>query len=258
MLKTNEKDLKKLKEPITKIFYTSLNVFSPRRMAEEMKVLNKKIDEYAKSIGKTSDDPIDIVSNTGKSYGLINYQYSKANDIPDNKMLFTTHEMTLSPDIKNGKFFVYLDDFAGSGESLLQKPLVYKSFKLKNPEQPFLFAPLTSTRKARAAIRKEIGMKSMQKYNSKDDIITSTIIEEINDYIKVLNIKKKSLLRDCFVEGFAKGSTNVVFPHIIPDNCSDLAGLFLGKLLRNSEANKAQMKEHKTKVIEYLKNLQTN
>ena len=252
---TSKKSFLPLQEQLAKVLYCSLNVYSPRRMAEELKSLNSEIEYYAESIDKKPEDALYIISDIYKSYSLINYQYSKVNNIPiDRMILVPSHEIRIKPEDKEGKFFVYIDDFSGTGQSLLEKPIIYKEFKKRNPEQPFLFAPLVCTEKAIENLRKGITEARfvLKRPDLKDRVVYAKKTEDIDDYLKLLPAHKKALLRHCFISGFEKGSTNIAFPHIVPDNCSDIAGLFLENLLKSSTANRSNMNDYKKQVILYL------
>lgn len=48
-------------------------------------------------------------------------------------------------------------------------------------------------------------------------------------------------MNNCISEGYLNGSSAVVFPHVIPDNCSDCAGLLLEEILSNKKVNKAKV-----------------
>ena len=85
-----------------------------------------------------------------------------------------------------------------------------------------------------------------------DHVVTVTTIEDIRDYVNLLPSAKRNLLRHCFISGYEKGSTNVAFPHIVPDNCADIAGLLLENLLKNKNANRSIMNEYKKHVISYI------
>lgn len=260
----NEVDLKAkrdLQEQLMKVLYCSVNVYSPRRIAKELKILNYNINENAQIYGKTMKDALFIIPNREKSFGLINYQNSKVNDIDDSQMVYIyDHNTPIDKNLKDGKFFVYMDDFAGSGQSLVEGSFRYVDFRLRNPHQTFVFAPIAYTKSARDRINRAIfsAKIDLRQRNVRDILIGVTQIDELDDYINLLPSAKKSLLRYCFHKGFKKNSANIAFPHVVPDNCSDSTGILLENILKNKKANKAKSKTLKRDLIEYAASRQNN
>ena len=251
----DEKTKTKVQENLVKVLYSVLNVYSPRRIATELKVLNSKIEETAKNFGKTGKDALYILSEKEKSFGLITYQYLKANNISPEQVIYVySHDTKIPSDVKSGKFFVFLDDFAGSGQSMISHPVYYKGFRIKNPAQPFIFAPLSYTKKAYNTIKKEIfsARCELRQRQIPDCLVGATEIEETDEYLNLLSASQKALLKYCFHSGYTKGTTATAFPHVVPDNCSDTAGLLLENILRNKRANKAKINEFKKDAIEYI------
>ena len=248
----NSKEKLQIQELLSKILYCTLEMYSPRRMAEKLKLLNTKINTKLKE--NNIDEAIYIIPNMGKSFGLVSYQYSKVNNLPQNLFISVNNsKKVINPEIKNGKCFVCLDDFSGTGKSLL---LDYSEFRSKNKEQPFIFAPLSCTKFAEESLQNAMRSvrRNLRQKEFLDCLVKAADIEDAGDYIKLLPSKKRALLKYCFESGFASGMSTVCFPHVVPDNCSDLAGLLFGKIITNELINKARMNYYKKSAIEYIIN----
>ena len=206
-------------------------------------------------------DALYLIPHKEKSYGLINYQYAKTNNIsPDKNLYIYDSDTKIDKDKKEGKFFIYMDDFSGSGQSLVISPFSYINFRFKNPAQPFIFAPMSYTKQAFDRINRAIfsAKLDLKQRVVNDCVVGVTKIDDMEEYIRMLPVNKRQLLKYCFHKGYTKGSTVVGFPHVIPDNCSDSAGILLEKILKNPRANKAKTKVYKKDLINYITEHQNN
>lgn len=97
---------------------------SPQVVMQKLKTLGEKLKLALSEQGKTLDD-ICIIGDLGnfgqaKSSSLITYMFKLANDIPDEKFMFSADlEDPSKADIGKGKALVHIDDFCGSGNNII-------------------------------------------------------------------------------------------------------------------------------------------
>ena len=219
-----------------------------------MRILNKKIEKILSSLGKTFDDVIFIVPDKHKSFGLISYQYAKVNNQNNNKFIYPNYrDSNVDRNLTRGKIFVFLDDFSGSGQSFLNKDLPYMKFKKINPANSIIFAPVAYTGYSQNKIKKEnINMHNSLRNRYNDYFVGGHEITDMTPYIKLFSIDQKNAIIYAKKCGYDAGMSVIAFPHVIPDNCSDIAGLLLQPLLKSDYANKSLMNYQKKCRIEVL------
>ena len=86
-------------------------------MAED---LQKNIEKFAKSKGKTMDDVLYLIPQPEKSYDFVNYQYQLVNNVPQKQFVNCT-DINWYPKSKENqnKIFAIIDDCSLSGSSLV-------------------------------------------------------------------------------------------------------------------------------------------
>ena len=239
----NDVFLSEIQSALIKTLYPVVEVYSPRRLAEGLKLLHKNIEEKLKKMGKTIDDAVFVVPNTQKSFGLITYKYIKVNNIKNPVIVYPNFkDAKVSPDLKKNKVFIFLDDYSGSGQSFTHKDLPYGKIKGNNLENPIIFAAAAYTDKAKTRIEKEFKIAStVMARKSEDYFIGGYKIDDMINYIKLLPKKVRTVILRSNKCGFEENMSAIMFPHVIPDNCTDLAGFLLKPLLKSDNANKASM-----------------
>ena len=245
------KELDKTIQPaLIKSFYPVVEVYSPRRIAAELKNLHGKINKNLDKSGRNFNDVVFLTPNKEKSFGLITYQYSKVNDT-DNLVVYPNYkDMTVDRNKTRGKVFLCLDDFSGSGQSFLQKDLPYLKFKKCCPANSIIFAPVAYTNEAIKKINSFIENSQKSKYP--DYFIGNTKIKDISSYLNLLPSPQDYAIKFAKKSGYSAGMNVIAFSHVIPDNCPDIVGMLLKGLLTNEAANKAEMDFMKECRIEAL------
>lgn len=246
---SNEKS-NRLQELISLMMLYTTNVYSPRRIATEMKELSKKFALEAQNYGKTADDLIFIVPKKDKSYGLVNYQYSKVNNIPDEHYIYTNkNDLRIDLPDKKNKVFVLFDDFAGSGASLIWEFLPYRDFKYFNNENPLIISALTYTDRAEKNINHELKRIPIRDY-PKDSFCGGFKLKTLEDFEQMLNHRKINIIQGCCRDsGYLGTGTSVLFPHVIPDNGTDISSQILEPLLRSPMANKSKIDKYRKRLM---------
>ena len=196
---------------------------------------------------KDIKDVIFVVPNTQKSYGLVTYQYIKTNNIKNPTIKYPNFiNPELPKSLTKDKVFVFLDDYSGSGQSFMHKDLPYEKFKKRNFEVPVIFAAVTHTDKAKIRVEKEISqMNTLTKRNPHDSFIGVHRVEDMLSYLRLLHPKQRKAVEYANKCGYEEIMSAIMFPHVIPDNCSDIAGFLLKNLLKSDLANKATMEFNK-------------
>ena len=85
-----------------------------------------------------------------------------------------------------------------------------------------------------------------------DIFVGNTKIKDIKPYLKLFPSPQGYAIKFAKKSGYNAGMNIIAFPHVIPDNCPDIAGMLLKKLLKSESANKASMDFMKECRIEEL------
>ena len=230
---------KEIQPALIKAFYPVVEIYSPRRIAKEMKELHKKIGKKLDKLGKNFDDVVFLTPDKEKSFGLISYQYAKVNNT-DNLIVYPNYkDMNVDRDKTRGKVFLFLDDFSGSGQSFFKKDLPYLKFKKRYPANSIIFAPVAYTNEALKEAKESISDIQNRKYP--DIFVGNTKIGDLKPYLALLPSPQDYAIKFAKKNGYNAGANVIAFPHVIPDNCPDIAGMLLKKLLKSDCANKATM-----------------
>ena len=241
---------KEIQTALIKAFYPVIEIYSPGRIATELRELHKKIGKKLDKLGKNFDDVVFLVPNKEKSFGFITYQYAKVNGT-DNLIVYPDYkDINVNRDKTRGKVFVFLDDFSGSGQSFFQKDLPYLKFKKCYPANSIIFAPVAYTNEAIKKANELINDIQNRKYP--DIFVGNTKVGDIKSYLDILPLPQYYAIKFAKKNGYNAGANIIAFPHVIPDNCPDIAGMLLKKLLKSDYANKATMDFMKECRIEAL------
>ena len=141
-----------------------------------------------------------------------------------------------------------------SGESLEERTFMRKTnekFKKMYPANSIIFAPVSYCNKSFNKINKftnNIRLDIRSKYQ--DLFIGNNPLKDMKLYLKLLpKLQSTGFLyaKSC---GYDVGLDAIAFPHVIPDNCPDIAGFLFKKLLKSEKANKTTIEFQKECRIE--------
>lgn len=177
-------------------------IFDSRSISLMMKEQHKRILDFAKAINIPENNILYIFTNPEKSYGIIAQQYQATNKIPVEKFYHVV------PNVTDKKMLVFLDDYAGSGNSISR--LEHDNIDYDEPiSNEFVFAPLVTT------------VNAKNRFNALNYIPTITIPSfRDSGFYKGLTQENKSLLDKVMVakHGDLACDTSITFPHMAPDN----------------------------------------
>lgn len=221
-----------IKEEIAQYLKNEMHIYTPERISKNIKLMHQEISNTINKLGKTMNDVIYLIPDTGKSYEMIAYQYQLINNIPKEKFI-TLH----SPqdynnlDTKN-KVITILDDCSLSGTSLMEdENFIYCKAALygKDDNINIILSPLIISEKSAKRINQKIN--DLER-NNEDCIITTNIISSKH------NNKLKNIIGS---SGWPNNESHcIIFPHMCPDNNSELAaniGLFHNISYRKASNN---------------------
>ena len=232
----SKKEIEIAKELLFKYLDTMIDVYSAQSLNKALKQQYKNIETYLKNQGKTMDDVVYLIPTKDKSFSLIAYCYAKANNVDSSKFLHYNGESAPLKDIDN-KIAVILDDFAGSGNSLIDDEFRYRLYVKNNyfeGDKQVIFAPVSIQEKGLNYIKSAVRIAGKKAH--------TIYINRRNPkaFRESLTAPEKTLLpyitgRDFTGDYYACSA----FPYMIPDNNTPLGGLLLEKCLNEKEGNKA-------------------
>lgn len=235
---------KKYTDAVLRYLNNSLECYSYQRIAKELKNLYQKIQSWVCKKGKTMEDVRFVVPYLDKSYSLINYMFACENDVSPDKFLA---EDSVFYENDNDLIYVILDDCALSGDSILD----ISKIAIFN-KHGFLFCPLIMSKSAKEKI------EDLQNV----DIICENVHITLGDMINNRELICGSNLSDDDVDylanmlrcGYDKGFCEVIFPYMIPDNCSDIIGVLGSYFLLNNSKKANKTLPYIADMSEYNKN----
>ena len=221
-----DRDTTDLKKSLMIYIDSMFDIYSSQRLNYELKKKHKAIQEKVSKLGKTMNDVYYIVPNKAKSFALISYQYAKVNDIPLDRFI---SESVANKNSKQGKVFVILDDFSGTGQSLKRAEFEYDVFNnlarnKKETDYNIIFAPVLSTRKAK---RNLLEIVNSQNRVGKDFLMANKVVDYekcMQDHLDEDDYDNLGLVMGH--RGYGACRTFCMFPFSLPDNNSDFATLF--------------------------------
>ena len=221
---TNTNEQIECVENLTQYLENTLEVYTPERISKDLKKINSKINKQVKELGKTNEDIIYIIPESGKSYDLINYQYQKINNISKDKFITLKDENSITKDLNiDNKVLVILDDCSLSGSSLLEdENFNYYTIasNAKKNNSNIIFAPIYVSKEAEERIQKAIHKRK----RNQDDFIIKTNTNEKAWNEGINNINREIALNKSILSFNLNDSKYcIVFPYMSPDNNSEFA-----------------------------------
>lgn len=237
----DEKEEKEAAELLDSYFEKMLSCYSSESLTQELKSKHNDIAIFAKQQNKTEDDIYYIVpERTPKSFDLVTYQYFKTNNIDSSKIMYPKNIDKM--DDCDNKVYVILDDFVGSGNSIVDTGFSYGSFigNLENKkgvsDVNVVFAPIQLHKKGLDKINESIE----ENHRQGKDIIIANDISDFKELYENLEEDKQDLLERLLqTMGYEETGASASMSYMIPDNTTELAGLLLDDTLTNTSANKA-------------------
>lgn len=214
-------------------------IVTPKELSRQLKEINTQINDYIRE--NDLKNVYYTIPNPNKSFGLINYMFQKANNIPSRKFIYYDFNMSDSTVEKSLKFLpekstiIVLDDAALSGESLINSVFHFLDFTSmdndfnKRKEIHFIIAPIFATAMGRKNIETEI---SNAEYHS-GKIIANKILPECSKELK------KGSTDNSFLTYIGDGClTALILPYMGPDTNHEWYEEFYQKMLFNPHAQK--------------------
>ena len=229
-----EKSRRRTPELMSKLILDYLNinlaVYSPRSLSKKLQTLQEKITETVKSKGYPEKNIYYTVLHQNKSFGLIAYQFQKANNIPDEKMLYWKgFGYQAEPDfnLPEKSTIVILDDCFISGNTVLYEMFDYahEAFALNSQKKDvnIVFASVLATDSAINRIQKNIDHAK----RSNHDAVICADKRKINWADKLTSRYVFDFFKLIRPDGKTFATTAVVFPFMGSDtNSPGLRPLF--------------------------------
>ena len=223
---------KEIKTVIAKYLDNILTCYSPQALNQALKNKYSQIKEEVEKLGKTMDDVVYYIPTLEniKSFNLITKQFATVNNIPKDKIIL------FQPNCIPGKFYkdkvlVVLDDFVGSGESIVDTKFDYHEFTMDNKDTNVIFAPVVCLQGGYNYINSAIRIK---KRLDKDRILTTNLVNYSDFKDNILTPEERAIMSAAIgSEGYSNSKACSVFPFSIPDNNTNLSFIFGAFFLKN-------------------------
>lgn len=188
---------------------------SAATLNDKLKLQHENIVNYAEKHFNTERQIHYTIPKKGKSFDLINYHYARINDVPQEQ--FINWNGGSEPKFDKNDTVVVLDDFAGSGLSLLNQVFVYTTANLKINTKYIGLAPLFVAREA----LNNFNSASLA-YNKVDN--DAILYTDYKDIASVKLTKYWDLISKMITDkGYRDISSCIALPYMLPDCNSDLA-----------------------------------
>ena len=247
-----EEDEKELRIALCKYLDEFSIVYSPETFCLELIKMNDEIN----SKFKNNEAPLYYIPIHFKSYGHIMNLYSRLNDVGCENIFGcnTDNIAELKEDLKNNRL-VILDDVSASSKSLFTNLKFIHSGDCEDIK-------ITSGVVLMSEYAKTTLDALLKLENQDNEIIYLNEAKDVNygkkdEEFNLLNSKEISLLRKNLYTGFGGVGLSCAFPHIIPDNSSDISGIIFDSLLYKSthNSNKAVNSPPSERIEEVLKKI---
>ena len=218
----NKAEQRRAKELLTSYFENKMQVYSPKRMAVELKNLHQKV---LKEAGKENEDKVYyVIPQKGHSFEQIAYQYAIVNKIPFNKFIYNDG-ICLESGVPKDAIIVLLDDVVGSGESLASHKFEYCKFTLLNPDvKKILFAPLICAKQGYDklnSVMKLVKRSQDKVILGKENILNN--LDEDNFYKNLSDDDKEILDKIIGYKGWGESGMCSIFPYMGPDTNTSIS-----------------------------------
>ena len=223
-----------------------ISVYSSESIAKKLKLKHQTIMETVKKMGKSMDDVVYLLPTCDKDFAIksfegVCYQYGKINGIDSSKFIRCNGSEV--PKNLQGKVCVLLDDFVGTGHSLVDQQFHYLDFinKIQNSlDTKIIFSPISSLKQGEKFVMGVMpsSRKGTDLFLPCDFIDYDKISKEIEKQYgkKGLNLLDKVL--DMESRGYGHCGSAVGLPYMLPDNNAEVAGVILHDILSNSSSSK--------------------
>ena len=231
----NKRTYNKTSEFLAKYYQENVNIYSKQRIIDDLKKINKKVQEYLTE-NNLSKDNLYLIENMSvtepKSYDIINRMYKKLFDVAENRILKVSDMVQINRYPEHSTFLV-LDDIVGSGKSLLEIGNYDKQAKLLSPKQHIIFAPISTTESGMKYIQDNIDFY-FRANNDKLIYLEDNLAKNLyhtNIFDKWLVKLFSSKFYQIMEKGFDDHALCTSFPYMAPDTnsyvSSNLVKLFL-------------------------------
>lgn len=183
-------------------FYEEAYLMSTSSMAESSRSLHAEVKKHAADLGVAEADLYYLAPTERKSYQLVLGIYAEANNIPADRILSTAEKMRVK-----GKTVVVLDDFVGTGDSLVKQGNEIEMYG----GTPILAAHVATDMGASSLLdpKKKGGFRTVVGKRLSD-------IRQSSFYQNLPEAEKTDFNRH--FEGGYGGYTKVAFEYMSPDN----------------------------------------
>ncbi len=237
-----KQELHNISYNLIRYFEGMQNIFTKQRIIEDLKELNKLINTYIKDNNISAENLYYIKPHnpfTVKSYDLISKMYKNLFDIPTHKLL----EVEDISELKNypeNSVFVFLDDYIGTGESMVNIGKYEQNAGKFKENVHILFAPVAAAKDGINYVNSVIRCYARGHF---DAVIC--LDKNIKDFDNFKYTFLHSNFKQTFAgkkilgnEGFERGSQCTAFPYMTPDNNAALAANFTSFFLPNNDCIK--------------------
>ena len=216
--------------------------------------MHNQILEFNTERGREPKDILYCITDTEKSFDLVNYQMQHQHKIPSNQFInFNELLHDMEKPYINNKTIVFLDDCSISGASLADTYLVLDDlgFNYEIPDSDIVFAPIYITKNAHKNIQ-----ETMEKLHRthKDKIIYGTKeTKNWSDNIKDLQQLNQVIGRKIFSISKDSSKPCIIYPYMAPDNnCEFAASLaILHDITHNEPMNSCDRKTYLKRIQSY-------
>lgn len=236
------------KDFLLEFLANDFHCFTPRKLGQKFKQLHKLIEGKVQAQNRPIENIFYTVPNTKSSFGIMNYMYKKANNLPDNKFIYWDGQdknFNLISTLPEKSTIVIVDDAAISGASMFGRSSVncfgynVATLDKERPDINIIFAPIIDTEMSREHFK---GLTTSSIFNhqnrcGKDFLIAAEHSEPVdgidlsehNPLLRILNPTNELL----------EWNTAILFPHGTPDNNAPA----LQKLIQKFYPNESYVKK---------------
>ena len=242
------------KDDVLQYVDNSLIVFTPETISKNLTQMHNQILKFNAERGREPKDIIYCITETEKSFDLVNYQMQHQHKIPSNQFInFNELLHDMEKPYINNKTIVFLDDCSISGASLADTYLALNDlgFNYEIPDSDIVFAPIYITKNAHKNIQ-----ETMEKLHRthKDKIIYGTKeTKNWSDNIKDLQQLNQVIGRNIFSISKDRSKPCIIYPYMAPDNnCEFAASLaLLHDITHNEPMNSCDRETYLKRIQSY-------